>query len=310
MAPTLPGTAVALAGPRRTLGRLAGRAGRLLSCVRFGEVLILQGTPALAVALAMGDPTWDKGIAGVTCLAANVLLVAHVWTINDWADRRTDEADPRKSRHVFTRKGVAPGTLLLLSLALLVGSLTVFAALSAAALGIAVGVGGLSLLYSSPGLRGKHTPLVSSLLHLAGGFVQFLLGYAPLAAIDARAVQIAGAFGLAFAAGHGVQELQDFDGDRRSGVRTNAVAFGRVPVFVATLAAFLAAYAYLAALAVAGLVPLRLGVPCVAIAALHLDWARSAYRAGLSFDCVRQYRRNYRAAWVLLGLSGASTICC
>lgn len=263
----------------------------------------------MAVALAMGQPTWNKCVLGVTFLAANLLLVAHIWTLNDWADRQTDEADPRKTCHVFTRKGVDPGTLLLLSLALLGGSLTVFALLSPTTFWIAIALVGLSALYSVPGLRGKHTPLLSSLLHLAGGFFHFLSGYALFAAIDSHALQIALVFGLTFTAGHGVQELQDLEGDRRSGVRTNAVTFGKLPVFLVTLAAFLAIYAHIAALAVAGVVPLRLGVPCVAIAGLHMRCALKAYRGGLSFESIRGYRWNYRIMFSILGVSGVSTVC-
>jgi 4-hydroxybenzoate polyprenyltransferase len=195
-----------------------------------------------------------------------------------------------------------------LSLGLLSAGLALFAWLTATTFWIAVGLTLLSFLYSFPGLHAKGIALLSSAPHLAGGFLHFLLGYSLFAAVGPNALRIAVAFALIFTAGHGVQEVQDHDADRRAGVRTNAVVFGKSMVFGVTLAAFLFVYGYLAHLAAAGIVPPRLGPPSLALAALHLYWARQALWAGLSVESVRRYRGRYRALFALLGLNVISTL--
>ncbi len=281
---------------------------RLLSCIRYGEVLVLQGTPVMGGVLAMGKPTIHKGALGAVFAVANFCLVAHMWSLNDWADRHADAADPSKSLQVFTRKGVDPATMLGLSLGLLSASLVLFAWLTATAFWIAVCLILLSCLYSFPGLQAKGVALLSSVPHLLGGFLHFLLGYSLFAAVGPNALRIAVVFALIFTAGHGVQEVQDHDADLCAGVRTNAVVFGKSAVFGVTLAAFLFVYGYLSHLAEAGLVPPRLGPPSLALAVLHLSWARQALRAGLSRESIRQYRGRYRALFALLGLILASSL--
>jgi 4-hydroxybenzoate polyprenyltransferase len=281
---------------------------RLLSCVRYREVLVLQGAPVMGGVLAMGKPTMHKAALGAVFAVANFCLVAHMWSLNDWADRHADLADDSKSLHVFTRKGIDPATMLGLSLGLLSAALALFAWLTAATFWIALGLSLLSLLYSFPGLHAKGVALLSSLPHLAGGFLHFLLGYSLFAAVGPNALRIAVVFALVFTAGHGVQEVQDHDADRRAGIRTNAVVFGKSAVFGVSLVAFLFVYAYLSHLAAAGIVLPRLGLPSLALAALHLYWAREALRAGLSLESVRRYRGRYRALFALLGLTVISRL--
>lgn len=281
---------------------------RLLSCIRYREVLVLQGAPVMGAAMAMGEPSLDKCALGLVFVAANACLVAHMWSLNDWADRHADATDEIKSHHHFSRKGIAPATMFQMSLGLLIASLALFACLNAATFWIAVSLVLLSFCYSLPGLHAKSVALLSSLPHLVGGFLHFLLGYSLFATVDPNALRIAIVFALVFTAGHGVQEVQDHDADRRAGIRTNAVVFGKSAVFVVALAAFLFVYGYLSHLSAVGIVPQRLGLPLLSLAGLHLYCARQPLQAGLSFDSVRRYRGRYRALFAMLGLFLISTL--
>lgn len=77
--------------------------------------------------------------------------------------------------------------------------------------------------------------------------------------MDGRGILIALFFALTFTAGHLNQEVRDHEGDRATGHRTNAVAFGPVSAFIAGLGVFTLAYADLSLLAWMGLVPALLG---------------------------------------------------
>ena len=273
-----------------------------LSCIRYPEVLLLQGSPLLGVAFGLQDPTGNKAVAALVFAAASFILVAHIWSFNDWAGLTTDLNDPNKSDRVFSTKGVSSRGLLLLSLSLLLASMCLFALLPRRTLFIAAIIAALGIFYSHPALNAKSHPILSSVPHLLGGIFHFLLGYSLFEAVDARGVLIGLFFALTFTAGHLNQEVRDYDGDRGNGLRTNAVFFGKERTFLAGLFIFTLAYADLAWLAYRALVPGVLGVLSLVAYPIHLVLALRALLRGLSFDSVARLQRGYRTLYALLGI--------
>src|SRR5262245_29612050 len=80
---------------------------RYLSCLRLPEILVLQGSPLLGAAFALRHPTAADAGPLALLIAANVLLVAHIFLLNDWSGLATDLADPNKADGVFTARGVS-----------------------------------------------------------------------------------------------------------------------------------------------------------------------------------------------------------
>lgn len=109
----------------------------LFSVIRHREVLILQGTPLMGALLAMGKfapgNLWALALLG----AAGFLLVAHIWSLNDWADVHNDRNDRNKRGNVFSGKGVTPARMLCFSIALLAAGLALFAGLGGMPLALA-----------------------------------------------------------------------------------------------------------------------------------------------------------------------------
>src|SRR5436190_22024447 len=58
----------------------------LLRHIRFDEVFVLQGTPLMGAAFSIGALTTANLETLGVFLIGSVLLVAHVFTLNDWAD--------------------------------------------------------------------------------------------------------------------------------------------------------------------------------------------------------------------------------
>ncbi|HEV8437191.1 MAG TPA: UbiA family prenyltransferase [Methylomirabilota bacterium] len=280
----------------------------LASCIRYGDVLVLQGSPLMGVAFSIGTLTVPKLEALAVFALASFLLVAHIWTFNDWSGLASDRNDPNKSAEVFERRGVASRDILLFSVALLAGSLLLFSLLSSRSLLLAAAIAAMGVFYSHPGINAKGIPVLSSSPHLIGGLLHFLLGYSLFGGIDRRGVLIGLFFALTFTAGHLNQEVRDYEGDRLNRLTTNAVAFGRTAAFLAGLLIFTLAYADLFFLAYTGIVPIALVALPVVLYPIHVFWCLTTLRGGLTYERVSRFQGRYRLLYAVIGLSMVATL--
>ena len=207
---------------------------RLLSCIRFDEVLVLQGSPLIGAIFSMGGLTTEKAAALSLLAAGSCCLVGHVFVLNDWSGASGDLTDPNRATGVFISKGVGHTEIAYLWMALLAVSLLLLSPFGPTTLLIALAIAGVSALYSAPASHMKGAPLLGSALHLVGGLLHFLLGYSLFAGVDARGLEIGCYFGLTFAAGHLTHEARDHDADRSMGSDQRGT-FGRTRTFVAGL---------------------------------------------------------------------------
>lgn len=277
------------------------RALRLLSCIRFDEVLVLQGTPLLGAVFAMSQLTNQSVMALMLLAAGNAFLVAHVFLLNDWAGVHQDLRDPARSAGVFLNRGVRRHEVAGLLLLLLLLGLMAFSQLGPATLGLGLMIAVASALYSVPHVYMKGVPLVSSALHLVSGVLHFLLGYSVFRSPDIHGLQIGLFFAVIFSAGHLTQEVRDREADLGNGIHTNAVKFGKKRVFIVSFALFTFADALLILLALNGAVPQGLALVVAAIYPLHLHWTLQAMREGLPFQSVRRLQIRYRALYAGMG---------
>ena len=168
---------------------------------------------------------------------------------------------------------------------------------------LGITVAALGILYSHPRLNAKSMPILSTLLHLLGGFLHFVFGYVLFSPIDLRGVLIGLFFGVTFAAGHPVQEVRDFHEDREVGAKTNAIVFGTRPNFFAGLILFAIQYAYLFMLAFCKVVPNFLALLAVICFLVHAFWSIAALRSGLTSESISRFQNRYRMLYALLGLA-------
>jgi len=267
----------------------------LLRHIRFDEVFVLQGTPVMGALFSMGVFTTANFETLGVFLIGSILLVAHVFTLNDWADiaHGLKAPDPLvSSRRLFW-----------FSLFLLIASLLVFLLITARVVALGAVVAILGFLYSHPTLNFKGTPIASSLPHLVGGIFHFLLGYAVFTPIDQRGAFIALFFALTFAAGHLNHEVRDYELDQKNNARTNAVAFGKRATFIAGLIVFTCAYLWLFLLGWLWFAPRLLMIVAVALYPLHLFWSLGVLRSQFRPDVVERFQTQYRALYALIGIS-------
>lgn len=280
---------------------------RLLSCIRIDEVCVLQGAPAIGALFSMASFSAATLLTIAMVVAGNLCLVAHVFVLNDWSGIHGDLRDPNRAARTFVARGENAARMGVLALVLLALALVLFSLVGRASLAMASMIAALSAVYSLPAIHGKGVPLLNSLLHLVGGLSHFLLGYAALSPVSPHAVAIGCYFGLVFAAGHLTHETRDHDGDLQSGIRTNAVTFGKRRTFLAGLLLFTAAYLLLTVLALQGFVPAVLSLASV-LYAIHLRAAWRALRAGLTYPGIRRLQTTYRNIHLVIGLTMLVTV--
>jgi 4-hydroxybenzoate polyprenyltransferase len=267
----------------------------LLRHIRFDEVFVLQGTPLMGAAFSIATITQANIETLSVFLIGSILLVAHVFTLNDWADiaHGLKAPDPQvSSRRLFW-----------FSLFLLIAGLLVFALLDSRVVVLGAIVAALGFFYSHPKLNFKGTPVASSFPHLVGGLFHFLLGYAVFSPIDSRGVLIALFFALTFTAGHLNHEVRDFALDSKTNARTNAVAFGKRPTFIAGLIVFTCAYLCLFVLGWFRFVPRPLAFLALICYALHLYWSQRVLHRQLDPQIVYQFQIQYRALYAVIGIA-------
>ena len=228
-------------------------------------------------------------------LMGSILLVAHVFTLNDWADIAHELKAPDPL--------VSSLRLFWFSTFLLIASLLVFALISERVVVLGAIVAILGFLYSHPKLNFKGTPIASSLPHLVGGIFHFLLGYAVFAPVDRRGFFVALFFALTFAAGHLNHEVRDFELDQKNNARTNAVAFGKQKTFLAGLILFTCAYLCLFLLGWFWLVPRPLMLAAAILYPLHLFWSLRVLRSQFQPEIVDRFQTQYRSLYALIGIT-------
>jgi len=273
---------------------------RLLSCIRFDEVLVLQGAPVLGAIFSIARLNSQSVMTFLLLAAGNCLLVAHVFLLNDWSGIDGDLQDPSRVKRVFLNRGIRRNEIAGLSLILLLLSLVLFARLGLVSLILGLMIAVASALYSAPAFDLKGKPLLNSLLHLVSGLLHFLLGYSAFGTLDARSVEIGCFFALIFSAGHLTQEVRDFEADLRNGIKTNAVQFGKTRSFIVGFALFSLANALLIMLSIKGVVPHAL-VLVAALYPLHFYWSLRALREGLAYESVRRLQVRYRVLYAGIG---------
>jgi 4-hydroxybenzoate polyprenyltransferase len=267
----------------------------LLRHIRFDEVFVLQGTPLMGALFSIGTITGANLETLAVFLIGSILLVAHVFTLNDWADiaHGLKAPDPL----------VSSLRLFWFSIFLLIASLLVFTLIDLRVVLLGAIVALLGFFYSHPKLNFKGTPIACSVPHFVGGIFHFLLGYAVFVTIDQRGVFIALFFALTFAAGHLNHEVRDFELDQKNNARTNAVAFGRRATFIAGLIVFSCAYLCLFLLGWFRFVPRPLSFVAAIFYPVHLYWSLRVLRSQFRPEVVDRFQTQYRTLYALIGIS-------
>jgi len=280
-----------------------GKLTSLLAVIRYREAVIFQTPSLVALALYLPDFAPDNLWRALLLSLGCFLIMAYIFAYNDWADFALDHQVPGQSKNTFLYRGITAAEMLSVAIGLATAGTLIVALVSVAVVPVVLLMVLLGLAYSLPirGLKGKSIPVYSSFLHFTGILLVFVFGAMAFSPIQMRGLLVGSYFGILITAGHLVQEVQDYAGDRSSKVSTNAVKFGQRPMFVFAFVLFAFSFVVLYALAQAGLVPAAAKYSLL-LFPIYAVWAARAYRAGLDEKDVRRLRNQYRLLFAIVVL--------
>ena len=120
----------------------------------------MQGTPLMGAVLAAEKPSLAMIPTMAIFIPASLLLVTHIWTLNDWSDYREDRVLDRQPSQADASE-LTRMALLRISIGSLIASLALFCLLPLQTLIIAGIIAILGFVYSIPGIRTKAVVLLA-----------------------------------------------------------------------------------------------------------------------------------------------------
>jgi 4-hydroxybenzoate polyprenyltransferase len=277
-----------------------------LKTIRAFESALMTGFPLIGLIVALTPGAFESpiqliGTATLFCFST-FFLVIYVYCLNSWGGIEADRLNERLDDHPVLTGEISERQLRFISYFGLVANLVLYAIFFPQCFVLAPFIAIVWTFYSHPRLMGKARPFAGTILHFIGGVLQILLGYVVVSGFDTKGILISIYFSLVFSAGHLNHEVKDHDADLVAGLKTNAVVFGPRKMLIFAFGVFSAAFCYLFALTVGGVISWSESWPFLAIYPIHLVLHRRMMEA--SFDTVydKRYQRNYRLLFLGAGI--------
>jgi len=177
-------------------------------------------------------------------VAASFAIFGHIFSFNDWCDRKTDAGNPKRKNAPLLSGRITGQGQLGLSACCLAAGLLFSAALPNRVIILSAAFAILSVLYSMYPVSLKTRVFGAILWHFVMGWLVFQFGYAALRPLDAKSHMLGMYFGITYAAVFFGSLIEDHDQDKRFGILTFATRFGSRAAFTASVLCFVLASLY------------------------------------------------------------------
>lgn len=273
-----------------------------LECLKLRSIVFLVGTSLLGALFALPVVNAINILKLGFLLIGSALLYGHAFSLNDLYGLSLDRCDPKKVNTPLVLGKISTRELLKLSLVLLFLSFLFFGFISLKTLIIATLLFSASVFYSHPFFFLKGKPFFSSIIHLIGGILQFLLGYAVFKNIDFPGILIGIYFGIIHTSIHLNSEIIDYNTDLMAQINTNTIKFGKEKVFFISFLLFLGAVVYFCLLAYRGLIPLMLLFIVAVCYSAYLYSVFKILRRGINSKNAEDLVKVYRKICAFIGI--------
>jgi len=222
--------------------------------LRVYNSIFFLGYPILGALFAIPDFS-PKSLGKIFLFGVcNVLFLMQVFLFNDWGDAHLNPEEPffrgtqaLKHPEIISARGVL---ILCLALALISLSGIFYLCFQSGVMITLVGL--INIFYSHPRFSLKKHFILPELAHISFGFIYFLSGWRLFEPLNSSAVLLAVFFGIILMAGNFANQIEHFDEELKTGLRTFAIIFGKRPAYRLSLWLFFLSALYLLLLSLFG----------------------------------------------------------
>lgn len=272
-----------------------------IESIRWFEVMVRMGAPVLALLMTAPIPSTSSVIKIVHALLAFFFLWAHIYAFNEWGGYSSDKADSVRAHTPLLAGKISPREMFLLALMCVFVSSILYALLDVRLLIIVLVTSVMGVLYVHPKILLKNVPCMSCAMLFLVSVGDFLLGWLVFSSHISQGILIGLFFGILGMAGQSYHETGDYESDKRAGINTNAVRFGKKRTFAFGFVCYTVACVYFCALTVSNLVTDFLYIPLAVTYPLYVFLFLRCLRSEMNAHVVSRFVRQYRLLYGVIG---------
>lgn len=273
-----------------------------LRCIRIKEVILIGGVTFLGLLFSNAPVTIPVLVQWSMVMISTYLLLGHVYLYNDWQGYVYDKNDLNKQNKPVVNGKISLTEVKILAIVFLAASLIIALYFSIWMMITGFTIAFLNFVYSNNKIFLKSVPVVSSLLHGIGATLGFKYGFLYQGEWSLNALLFGSYFGIVYAAGHLNHEITDFDSDKKSGVPTHAVLYGKQKAFKMSFVLFTLSFLYIFILSLINVLPAILIFGIAVTYPLYLFFYIITHRTGMSYSAMINFRTQYRFLYLLWGI--------
>jgi len=269
--------------------------------IRLFEISVRMGAPLIALLLTVPELDGANGLRIIHALIAFFFLWAHLYTFNEWAGYSFDRRDPLKRLTPLLSGKVAPREMLLLSSVFALICIILYAVLDFRFLIIVFIDTLVGALYAHPKILLKSVPFVSLVILFIVSVLDFLLGWLIFSPSLHKGLLIGMYFGILGIVGQLYHEAGDYNSDKKVGIKTNAVRYGKRSVFITGFIFYTVSCVYFYLLTSSGLIAKSLYLVFLITYPIYVFIFFKSLQSKLHPLAVSRFVRRYRILYGIIG---------
>lgn len=261
-----------------------------------------MGAPLLAMLITLPELNTVNILRMAHALIAFFFGWTHGYTMNEWGGYEGDSHDPSKAKRPLLAGQISRREILMFSL-ICAGICVILYSLLDPKLLFLVGLSlFIGLLYNHPRITLKKVPFASLFVLFVVSISDTLLGWLVFSSVLYQGCLVGGFFGLLGFAGICYHEAGDYESDRTTGIATNAVRYGKKPVFILGFVFYSISCVYFIFLTILNIIPTGLFLGFVFSYPVYIYLFYRCIKRGMDTTAIHDFINQYRTFYGVVGL--------
>lgn len=273
-----------------------------IESIRWFEIAVRIGGPVVAILIALPEINVANGFKIVHALVAFFFGWAHGYTLNEWGGYAFDKHDPSRATTPLLSGKISPKEMLTLSIACALICILLYALLDLRLLTIVFLDILIGILYDHPKISLKNVPLASFFILFIVSINDVLLGWFVFSSEFSKGFFLGIYFGLLGLAGINYHEAGDYDSDKKAGITTNAVRFGKKKSIILGFTFYTISCVYFILLILFKIIPKNLYPILLITYPIYIFIFYRCLTSNMSSSAVHLFIKRYRILYGFIGL--------